>query len=213
MEIKANLVKELRERSGAGIMDCKSALREAAGDLDKATDILRKKGLAAAGRRAGRATREGAVGSYVHAGGRIGVLVEVNCETDFVARTDDFQRLIKDLAMQIAAAAPRYLRRAEVPEQVLERERDIYREQAKGSGKPEKVWDNIIKGRVEKFFAEQCLEEQPFVRDENQTVLARIQEVMTRTGENIRVSRFARFVLGDSDSTGAVMASSESRDE
>ena len=213
MEIKATQVKELRERSGAGIMDCKQALRESGGDLDKATDILRKKGLAAASRRAGRATREGAVGSYVHAGGRIGVLVEVNCETDFVARTEDFQVLVKDLAMHVAAAAPRYVRRDEVPEPVMERERDIYREQAKGSGKPEKVWGKIIDGRVEKYFAEQCLEEQPFVRDENQTVLARIQEVMTRTGENIRVNRFARFVLGDSDSAGAVTASSDSRDE
>jgi elongation factor Ts len=213
MDIKANQVKELRERSGAGIMDCKQALREAEGDLEKATDVLRKKGLAAANRRSSRATREGAVGSYVHAGGRIGVLAEINCETDFVARTDDFQTLLKDIAMHVAAAAPRFVRRDQVPEQVVNREREIYREQAKGSGKPEKVWDRIIDGKMEKFFAEQCLEEQAFVRDENQTVLARIQEVISRTGENIRVSRFARFVLGDSDAAGEAAATPDPKTE
>ncbi|MBI4161365.1 MAG: translation elongation factor Ts [Acidobacteria bacterium] len=199
MAIKATLVKELRDRSGAGFMDCKQALEEAAGDLERATEILRQKGLAAAGRRAGRPTREGAVGSYVHAGGRIGVLVEVNCETDFVARTGEFQGLLKDLAMHVAASAPQFLRRDEVPPAVLDRERRIFQEQARSSGKPEKVWENMVQGRLEKFYAEQCLEEQPFVRDPNITVRERIQGVIQKTGENIRVSRFARFVLGDCD--------------
>ena len=198
MEITAVLVKQLRERSGAGIMNCKEALREAQGDLEKATDILRKKGLAAAGKRAHRATHEGAVGSYVHAGGRIGVLVEVNCETDFVARTKEFQQLVKDLAMQVAAASPRFVRREEIPGAVLEREREIFRAQARDSGKPEKVWENIIKGRVEKFYAEQCLVDQPFVRDPNLTISERINSFITQTGENVKVNRFARFALGES---------------
>ncbi len=212
MEINAVLVKQLRERSGAGIMSCKEALREARGDMEKATDILRKKGLAAASKRAHRATREGAVGSYVHAGGRIGVLVEVNCETDFVARTEEFQKLVKDLAMHVAAAAPRFLRKEEVPEAVLDRERKIFRAQAEESGKPEKVWDHIIQGRVEKFYAEQCLEDQPFVRDPNLTIRDRIQSFITQTGENVRVSRFVRFALGETGDSGPADGSAPSGD-
>ena len=197
MEIKAQMVKELREQSGAGIMDCKDALREAAGNLEEATKLLRKKGLAAAGRRNQKATREGSVGSYIHAGGRIGVLVEVNCETDFVARTDEFQKLVKDLAMHVAAAAPRFVRREEVPAEHLEREREILMEQAKSSGKPEPVLEKMVAGRLDKFVAELCLEEQPFVRDPDQSVLEIVQTVSGKTGENIKVKRFSRFVLGE----------------
>ena len=197
MEIKAQMVKELREQSGAGIMDCKDALREAGGNLEEASKLLRKKGLAAAGRRSQRATREGSVGSYIHAGGRIGVLVEVNCETDFVARTDEFQKLVKDLAMHVAAAAPRYVRREEVPAELLEREREILMEQAKSSGKPERILEKMVEGRLDKFFAELCLEEQPFVRDPDQAILEIVQMVAGKTGENIKVRRFSRFVLGE----------------
>ena len=197
MEIKAQMVKELREQSGAGIMDCKDALREAEGNLEEASKLLRMKGLAAAGRRSQRATREGSVGSYIHAGGRIGVLVEVNCETDFVARTDEFQKLVKDLAMHVAAAAPRYVRREEVPAELLEREREILMEQAKSSGKPERILEKMVEGRLDKFFAELCLEEQPFVRDPDQAILEIVQMVAGKTGENIKVRRFSRFVLGE----------------
>lgn len=197
MEIKAQMVKELREQSGAGIMDCKDALREAGGNLDQASKLLRKKGLASSGRRSQRATREGSVGSYIHAGGRIGVLVEVNCETDFVARTDEFQKLVKDLAMHVAAAAPQYVRREEVPAEILEREREILMEQARSSGKPEQILEKMVEGRLNKFFAELCLEEQPFVRDADQAVLEIVQMVAVKTGENIKVRRFSRFVLGE----------------
>ena len=197
MEIKAQMVKELREQSGAGIMDCKDALREAGGNLEEASKLLRKKGLAAAGRRSQRATREGSVGSYIHAGGRIGVLVEVNCETDFVARTDEFQKLVKNLAMHVAAAAPRYVRREEVPAELLEREREILMEQAKSSGKPERILEKMVEGRLDKFFAELCLEEQPFVRDPDRAILEIVQMVGGKTGENIKVRRFSRFVLGE----------------
>lgn len=197
MEIKAQMVKELREQSGAGIMDCKDALREAGGNLEQASKLLRKKGLAAAGRRSQRTAREGSVGSYIHAGGRIGVLVEVNCETDFVARTDEFQKLVKDLAMHVAAAAPQYVRREEVPAEILEREREILMEQARSSGKPEQILEKMVEGRLNKFFAELCLEEQPFVRDADQAVLEIVQMVAVKTGENIKVRRFSRFVLGE----------------
>ncbi len=201
MEIRAEQVKELREKTGAGIMDCKKALAEGAGDLEKAVRWLREKGLAAAAKKAGRATSEGLIGSYLHAGGRIGVLVEINCETDFVAKTPDFQSLVKDLSMQVAAASPaqaRYVRREEVPGDVIDAERAIYRTQASNSGKPEKVIEKIVDGKVEKFLADICLLEQPFIRDPQKTVRDIVTEAIARLGENIEIRRFARFQLGES---------------
>src|SRR3954471_7961299 len=170
MEITAQMVKELRERTGAGMMDCKNALNEAKGNIENAVDALRKKGLAAAAKKAGRITAEGAVGSYIHGGGKNGVLVEGNCETDFVARTDEFQELVRDIAMHIAAADPRFVRREEVTPDVLDRERAVQREKTLAEGKPEKVVDKIVEGRMEKFFADQVLLEQPFVKDPDKTV-------------------------------------------
>lgn len=195
--VSAEQVKELRERSGAGVLDCKNALSEAGGDVEKALVLLREKGLAAAAKRAARTASEGMIGSYIHAGGRIGVLLEVNCETDFVARTEDFQQLVKDLAMQVAAAQPRYVRREEVPEEVLEQERRIYRAQAEGSGKPPQVIERIVEGKLEKFFADACLMEQPFIKDPDRKVSDVVAEAVARTGENIVVRRFARFALGE----------------
>jgi elongation factor Ts len=197
MNVSAQMVKELRERTGAGMMDCKSALVESQGDLDKAVEVLRKRGLAAAARKAGRVAADGAVGSYIHAGGKIGVLVEVNCETDFVARTDDFQALVKDLAMHIAAADPRFVHRDEVTADVLDREREIYRDQALASGKPAAVVERIVEGKVGKFYAETVLLEQPFVKDPDRSVGEMIAEKVGKIGENIQVRRFARFVLGE----------------
>ena len=197
MAVTAQQVKELRERTGAGMMDCKSALVEAGGDLELAGEILRKRGLAAAAKKASRIAAEGAVGSYIHAGGKIGVLVEVNCETDFVARTDQFQDLVRDIAMHIAAADPRFVRREEVTEDVLVRERAIYRERTLAEGKPEKVVDKIVEGRMEKFFAEAVLLEQPFVKDPDKTVGDLVSERIAKIGENIQVRRFARFKLGE----------------
>jgi elongation factor Ts len=201
MEIRAEAVKELREKTGAGFMDCKKALAEVSGDLEQAVRWLREKGLAAAAKKAGRATSEGLVGTYLHAGGRIGVLVEVNCETDFVAKTPDFQNLVKELAMQVAAASPalpRYVRREEVPAEVVEQEREIYRAQAKSSGKPEKVIEKIAEGKVDKFLSDVCLLEQPFIRDPEKTVKDVVSEAIAKLGENINVRRFARFQLGES---------------
>jgi elongation factor Ts len=197
MQITAQMVKELRERTGAGMMDCKWALGEAGGNMEKAIDLLRKKGLAAAAKKAGRVAAEGAVGSYIHAGGKIGVLVEVNCETDFVARTDQFQELVRDIAMHIAAAEPRFIRREEVTAEDLERERAIFREQALASGKPEAVVDRIVTGKLEKYYAEYVLLEQPFVKDPDKTVGQLVQERIAKIGENIVVRRFARFRLGE----------------
>jgi elongation factor Ts len=197
MTITAKEVKELRDRTGAGMMECKSALQEANGDMEAAIDILRARGAAKAAKRAGRETSEGAIGSYIHMGGKIGVLVEVNCETDFVAKTDEFQQLVRDIAMHIAAANPIAVRREDIPEAVVERERAIYREQMRESGKPENIWDKIIDGKLEKFFAESALLEQPFVKNPDQTVGALITEVSAKTGEKIDVRRFARFALGD----------------
>lgn len=200
MEIRAESVKELREKTGAGFMDCKKALAEAAGDFDQAVRWLREKGLAAAAKKASRATREGLIGSYLHAGGRIGVLVEVNCETDFVAKTADFQALVRDLAMQVAAASPalaRYVRREEAPADVIAQEREIYRAQAKSSGKPDKVIDKIVDGKVDKFLSDSCLLDQPFIRDPEKTVNDVVTEAITKLGENIFVRRFARFQLGE----------------
>jgi elongation factor Ts len=197
MEIDASLVKALREKTGVGMMDCKAALKEAKGDLDEAVHILRKKGLSAAARRVGRATTEGVIGAYIHAGGRIGVLVEVNCETDFVARTEDFQTLVKDIAMQVAATQPRYVSREEVTPDILAKERDVYRAQAAAAGKPPQVVEKIVEGKMEKFYAEACLMEQPFVRDPNITVRDRLAAVVARVGENIRVNRFTRYGVGE----------------
>ncbi|HVF58743.1 MAG TPA: translation elongation factor Ts [Thermoanaerobaculia bacterium] len=197
MQITAQMVKELRERTGAGMMDCKWALGEAGGDMEKAIDLLRKKGLAAAAKKAGRVAAEGAVGSYIHAGGKIGVLVEVNCETDFVARTDQFQELVRDIAMHVAAAEPRFVRREEVTPEDLERERAIFREQALASGKPEAVVDRIVAGKLEKYYAAYVLLEQPFVKDPDKTVGQLVQERIAKLGENIVVRRFTRYRLGE----------------
>ena len=197
MQITAQMVKELRVRTGAGMMDCKWALGEAGGDMEKAIDLLRKKGLAAAAKKAGRVAAEGAVGSYIHAGGKIGVLVEVNCETDFVARTDQFQELVRDIAMHVAAAEPRFVRREEVTADDLERERAIFREQALASGKPEAVVDRIVAGKLEKYYAEYVLLEQPFVKDPDKTVGQLVQERIAKLGENIVVRRFTRYRLGE----------------
>ncbi len=197
MAITAQMVKELRERTGAPMMDCKTALTETEGDMEKAVDFLRKKGLAAAAKKAGRIAAEGAVGSYIHGGGSLGVLVEVNCETDFVARTDDFQSLVRDIAMHIAAAEPRFVRREEVTEDVLAREREIFRDQALASGKPPAVVEKIVTGKMEKYYAEYVLLEQPFVKDSDKTVGQMITEKVAKIGENIQVRRFVRFKLGE----------------
>jgi elongation factor Ts len=192
-------VKELRERTGAGIVDCQKALTESGGDVEKAIVFLREKGLAAAAKKAGRAAAQGVVGAYIHGGGKIGVLVEVNCETDFVARTEEFQRLVKDLAMQVAAANPRYVRRDEVPDAERERERAIYRSQTVQSGKPAAVIERIVEGKLEKFYSETCLLEQPFIRDPGKTVTQLVKDMVARTGENIVVHRFARFQIGEAE--------------
>ncbi len=195
--ISAQAVKELRERTGAGMMECKAALTEAGGDMEAAIDILRARGAAKAAKRAERETREGAIGSYIHMGGKIGVLVEVNCETDFVARTDQFQGLVRDVAMHVAAASPVAIRREDFPAELVERERAVYREQMRESGKPEHIWDKIVDGKVDKFYSEQALLEQPFVKNPDQTVGQLITEVSAKTGEKIEVRRFTRFALGE----------------
>ncbi|HSF43472.1 MAG TPA: translation elongation factor Ts [Thermoanaerobaculia bacterium] len=196
-DITAQMVKELRERTGAGMMDCKNALNETKGDIEQAIDALRKKGLSAAAKKAGRVTAEGAVGSYIHGNGKLGVLVEVNCETDFVARTDQFQELVRDIAMHIAAAEPRFVRREEVTEDVLEREKAIFTDQAIASGKPANVVERIVQGKMEKYYAEYVLLEQPFVKDSDKTVGQLIAEKVGKIGENIQVRRFVRFKLGE----------------
>ena len=196
-EISAKDVKELRDRTGAGMMECKGALAEAGGDMERAIDILRAKGAAKAAKRAERETKEGAIGSYIHMGGKIGVLVEVGCETDFVARNEEFQKLVRDIAMHVAAASPVAVRREDFPADMLERERGVYREQMKESGKPEHIWDKIIDGKVEKFYAEQALLEQPFVKDPEITVGELITRASAKTGEKVEVRRFARFALGE----------------
>jgi elongation factor Ts len=197
MAITAEMVKQLRDKTGAGMMDCKAALTEANGDMDKAIEILRKKGLASAAKRAGRATNNGVIGHYIHMGGKVGVLVEVNCETDFVARTDDFQTLAKEIAMHIAAADPKFVRREEIPAETLEKEREIYRAQFAGSGKPANVIEKIIDGKLESFYAQSCLLDQPSVRDPNVTVSQMVAAATAKTGENVAVARFARFKLGE----------------
>ena len=197
MTISAKEVKALRDRTGAGMMECKSALEEANGDIEAAIDILRAKGAAKAAKRAAREATDGAVGSYIHMGGKIGVLVEVNCETDFVAKTDQFQQLVRDIAMHIAAANPTSVRREDISAEIVERERGVYREQMRESGKPEQIWDKIVDGKLEKFYAESALLEQPFVKNPDQTVAQLITEVSSKTGEKIEVRRFARYSLGD----------------
>lgn len=196
-EITAALVKELRERTGAGMMDCKKALAATEGDMDKAIDFLREKGLAAAAKKAGRIAAEGLVESYIHGGGRIGVLVEVNCETDFVAKTDAFKSLVKDIAMHIAAANPSYLRREEVPAAELEHEKMVLSEQARNEGKPEKIIEKMVTGRIEKYYKEVCLLEQPFVKDPDKTISDLITESIAKIGENIAIRRFTRYQLGE----------------
>ena len=197
-DVSATQVRDLREKTGAGIMDCKRALAESGGNLDKAITFLREKGLAAAAKKSSRAASEGLVGSYIHANSKIGVLVEVNCETDFVARTPQFQGLVKDLAMQVAAANPRFVRREEVPADMIEGERQIFRAQAAGSGKPAQVVEKIVDGKVEKFFADACLLEQAFIKDPQKTVGQLVTDAIASLGENIVVRRFARFQLGES---------------
>ncbi len=197
MEISIELVKDLRQRTGAGIVDCKVALKESGGNIEAAIDYLRKKGLATAAKKAGRIASDGLVVSYIHAGGKMGVLVEINCETDFVAKTGDFQDFAKNIAMHIAAANPQYLRREEVPSEVLEKEREIYRTQAIDSGKPSKVIDKIVEGKLERFFSETCLLEQTYIRDSDRTVKDVLDEMIAKFGENITIRRFARFQLGE----------------
>ena len=197
MSISADLVKKLREMTGAGFMECKSALQEANGDLEAAVVILRKKGLTAAAKKGGRETKEGLIGSYIHTGGRIGVLVELNCETDFVARNAEFQALARDIAMHIAASDPRFISKEEVSEDVLAKEREIFREQARSTGKPENVLDKIVEGRISKFYSEACLLDQPFVKDPSVTVGEHIASHIARIKENMRVRRFVRYKLGD----------------
>jgi elongation factor Ts len=197
MEISAKLVKELRDRTGAGMMECKKALVEAKGNLAEAEIILRKQGIASASKKATRATRQGIVGTYIHPGAQLGVLVEVNCESDFVARTDDFQSLVKDLAMQVAAADPQFIRKEDVTKGVLDKEREIQRARALQEGKPEKMVDKIVEGRMGKLYEEICLYEQPFIRDNATTVSDLIKSVIAKLGENISVSRFVRFKVGE----------------
>jgi elongation factor Ts len=195
--IPAELVKTLRDRTGAGMMECKAALQEANGDLEEATTILRKRGLAQAARKSGRSTKEGLIGSYIHMGGKIGVLVELNCESDFVARTDDFQTLLREIALQVAAANPEYTRREDVPAAVLDRERAIYRAQMEGSGKPPQVIDKIVEGKLASFYEQTVLVDQPSIRDPKTTVGQMIQAAIAKLGENVGVARFVRFKVGD----------------
>jgi len=195
--ITASMVKELRERTGAGMMDCKKALQDANGDIEKAIELLRERGLAAAAKKTGRIAAEGIVDSYIHFGGKIGVLVEVNCETDFVAKTDDFKSFVRDIAMHIAAANPQYLSRDDVPQEVVEKEREILRTQTLNEGKPEKIVDKIVDGRINKFYKEVCLLEQPYVRDPDKTVQDVVMETIAKFGENINIRRFTRYEMGE----------------
>ena len=197
MEISIELVKDLRQRTGAGVIDCKTALQEAKGNMEAAIDYLRRKGLATAAKKAGRIATDGLVSSYIHAGGKMGVLVEINCETDFVAKTEDFQTFVKNTAMHIAAANPQYIRREEIPEEVLERERAIYRTQAQEAGKPQKIIDKIVEGKMERFYSEVCLLEQTYVRDSALTIKELLDAMIAKVGENITIRRFARFQLGE----------------
>lgn len=212
-EVTTAMVRELRQRTSAGILDCKKALNETNGDMDKAIAYLREKGLAAAAKKSGRIAAEGLVDSYIHLGGRVGVLIEVNCETDFVAKTEGFQEFVRDMAMQVAASRPEYVSREDVPEDVVNSEKEIYMAAAKNEGKPEHILERIVTGRMERFFQEICLLEQPFIKDTDKTVNQVLQELIAQLGENIAIRRFARFERGeglarrdDSDFAQEVMA-------
>jgi elongation factor Ts len=196
-EITAALVKQLRDKTGAGMMECKKALVETNGNLAEAEVVLRKRGIAAAGKKAARATRQGVVGSYIHPGSQLGVLVEINCESDFVARTDDFQQLVHDVAMQVAAADPQFIRKEDVTAEVLEKEKEIARDRARAEGKPEKILDKIVEGRLSKYYEEVCLLEQPFIKDNTLTIGQLVASLIGKLGENITIARFVRFKVGD----------------
>lgn len=206
-EITATLVKDLRERTGAGMMECKSALVESKGDIEEAIVVLRKRGIASAGKKSSRATKQGLIGTYIHHGGQLGVMVEVNCESDFVARTDDFQELVHDIAMHIAASDPKFIRKEDVTQDVLDKEKDIQRARALAEGKPEKMVDKIIEGRLNKFYEEICLLEQPFVKEATLTVGQLVKTKIAKLGENISVARFTRFKVGDSQAADTSEAS------
>ena len=197
MEISAQLVKQLRERTGAGMMECKAALTEAKGDLGEAEVVLRKKGIASAAKKSGRSAKQGVIASYIHPGAQLGVMIEVNCESDFVARTDDFQELVHDLAMQVAAADPQFIRKEDVTQAALDKEKDIQRGRALGEGKPEKMVDKIVEGRMNKYYEEVCLYEQPFIKENTTSIADVIKAKIAKLGENITVSRFVRFKVGD----------------
>jgi elongation factor Ts len=197
MEISAELVKKLREKTGVGLMDCKEALKNASGDMEKAIEYLREKGLAKLQKRMGKVASEGVIASYIHTGGKVGTMVEVNCETDFVANTREFQEFSKDIAMQITASNPIYVKREDIPEEVKEKEKNIYRKQAIESGKPEKILDKIAEGKMEKFYQEVCLIEQPFIKNQDITVKELLEELIAKMGEKILVNRFVRFQLGE----------------
>ena len=211
--VSAQQVKDLRDRTGAGFTACRDALLEANGDVEHAINILRKKGQAAAQKKAQRATSEGLVGCYIHAGGKIGVLAEINCESDFVARTEDFQRLCHDVSMHIAALDPRFLRREEVTQETLDRERDIYRAQAKATGKPDAVIEKIVNGKMEKFYEENCLYEQHFIKDEGTTVKELVDQAIAKLGENIAIRRFARFKVGEMDGGASASEGTETSNQ
>lgn len=195
--IPAALVKQLRDRTGAGMMECKAALQEANGDIEEATTILRKRGLAQAAKKAGRTTSEGLIGSYIHMGGRIGVLLELNCESDFVAKTEDFQNLLREIGMQVAAANPQYVRREDVPAEVLDKEREVYRAQMENSGKPAEVITKIIEGKLGSFYQQVCLLDQPYIREPKTSIDQLLQAAIAKLGENISVARFVRYQVGD----------------
>ena len=197
MDISAELVKKLREKTGVGLMDCKEALKQSNGDMEKAVDYLREKGLAKLQKRSGRAASEGVIGSYIHTGAKVGTLVEVNCETDFVANTKEFQEFARDIAMQITAANPSYVRREEIPAEAIEREKAIYKKQALDSGKPEKIIDKIAEGKLEKFYGEVCLMEQSFIKNSDITVKELLEELVIKLGENVIIRRFSRYQLGE----------------
>lgn len=208
-EVTAALVKALRDKTGAGMMECKNALVEAKGDMNEAETVLRKKGIASAAKKATRSTKQGMIGTYIHPGAQLGVMIEVNCESDFVARTEDFQGLVHDLAMHVAAADPRFLRREEVTAEVLEKEKEIARDRARNEGKPEKILDKIIEGRMAKFYEEVCLLEQPFIKDNAVTVQDLIKQKIAKLGENITVTRFARMKVGETQAAEAVETPAE----
>ena len=212
MEISAQLVKQLRERTGAGMMECKAALKESKGDLGEAEVVLRKKGIASASKKSARSTKQGVIASYIHPGALLGVLIEVNCESDFVARTDDFQELVHDLAMQIAAADPQFIRKEDVTQAALDKEKDIQRARALAEGKPEKMADKIVEGRMNKYYEEVCLYEQPFIKENTTSIADVIKAKIAKLGENITVSRFVRFKVGDAvsaDTSGSETPAAE----